>query len=295
MRRCIWIGTRESRLAVIQTRLVADYIETALPEAEVRLVTMKTTGDRILDRPLEAVGGKGLFVKELDLALLEGRTELSVHSLKDLPMEVPQELPILGYSRREDPRDALVLPLGASGWDQSKPLGCSSKRRVLQLRRLYPQVQAALVRGNVQTRLRKLDEGQYGAILLAAAGLKRLGLEDRISRYFSPEEMVPAAGQGILAVQGRAGVDYGYLQGFFDPAATACALAERAFVRAWNGGCSSPIGAYGEVRGDTLVLTGMFCQEDGSGYWRGSIQGAPRDAERLGQELARKWRDDCGG
>ena len=225
MRRCIRIGSRESRLAVVQTRLVADYIQEALPEAEVCLVTMKTTGDRILDRPLEAVGGKGLFVKELDRALLEGRTELSVHSLKDLPMDLPAELPILGYSRREDPRDVLVLPAGSDQWDRSKPLGCSSKRRILQLQRLYPEVRASLIRGNVQTRLRKLDEGRYGAIVLAAAGLKRLGLEDRISRYFSPEEMLPAAGQGILAVQGRAGVDYGYLHGFFDPAAGTCAQA----------------------------------------------------------------------
>ena len=156
MRRCIRIGSRESRLAVVQTRLVADYIQEALPEAEVRLVTMKTTGDRILDRPLEAVGGKGLFVKELDRALLEGRTELSVHSLKDLPMDLPAELPILGYSRREDPRDVLVLPAGSDQWDRSKPLGCSSKRRILQLQRLYPEVRASLIRGNVQTRLRKL-------------------------------------------------------------------------------------------------------------------------------------------
>ena len=185
MRRCIRIGSRESRLAVVQTRLVADYIQEALPEAEVRLVTMKTTGDRILDRPLEAVGGKGLFVKELDRALLEGRTELSVHSLKDLPMDLPAELPILGYSRREDPRDVLVLPAGSDQWDRSKPLGCSSKRRILQLQRLYPEVRASLIRGNVQTRLRKLDEGRYGAIvrlpelslLSQAQGLTLMGIE----------------------------------------------------------------------------------------------------------------------
>ena len=295
MRRCIRIGSRESRLAVVQTRLVADYIQEALPEAEVRLVTMKTTGDRILDRPLEAVGGKGLFVKELDRALLEGRTELSVHSLKDLPMDLPAELPILGYSRREDPRDVLVLPAGSDQWDRSKPLGCSSKRRILQLQRLYPEVRASLIRGNVQTRLRKLDEGRYGAIVLAAAGLKRLGLEDRISRYFSPEEMLPAAGQGILAVQGRAGMDYGYLHGFFDPAAGACARAERAFVRALDGGCSAPMGAYGELRGDTLVLTGMFCREDGGDFWRASVQGPAREAEELGKTLAQTWRDAHGG
>ena len=185
MSRIICIGSRESRLAVIQTRQVADYIRRTMPEADVRLLTMKTTGDRILDRSLEAVGGKGLFVKELDRALLEGRTELSVHSLKDLPMETPQALPILGYSRREDPRDALILPAGTTQWDQSRPLGCSSRRRILQLKRLYPQVQTALVRGNVLTRLQKLDRGEYGALILAAAGLKRLGLEDRISRYWN--------------------------------------------------------------------------------------------------------------
>ena len=149
-------------------------------------------------------------------------------------------------------------------------------------------------RGNVQTRLRKLDEGQYGALVLAAAGLKRLGLEDRISRYFSTEEMVPAAGQGILAIQGRAGVDYGYLHGFFDPDAETCAKAERAFVRELNGGCSAPIGAYGLLQGDTLLLTGMFCREDGSGFWRASIQGPAGEAEQLGKTLADRWRDDCG-
>ena len=295
MSRIICIGSRESRLAVIQTRQVADYIRRTMPEADVRLLTMKTTGDRILDRSLEAVGGKGLFVKELDRALLEGRTELSVHSLKDLPMETPQALPILGYSRREDPRDALILPAGTTQWDQSRPLGCSSRRRILQLKRLYPQVQTALVRGNVLTRLQKLDRGEYGALILAAAGLKRLGLEDRISRYFTPEEMLPAAGQGILAVQGRAGLDYGYLDGFFDPAASACAQAERAFVRALDGGYTAPIAAYGQVRGHILTLTGMYCRDDGSDDWRGSVQGEPREAEQLGLTLAAMWRDAYGG
>lgn len=179
MRRCIEIGSRESRLAVIQTRLVADYIENTLPEAEVRLLTMKTTGDRILDRPLEAVGGKGLFVKELDRALLEGRTELSVHSLKDLPMELPPELPILGFSRREDPRDVLVLPAGKPIGTGPSPWAAPASGGFYScsgcIRRWRPPWSGATSRPACGS----WTEGQYGALVLAAAGLKRLGLEDR--------------------------------------------------------------------------------------------------------------------
>ena len=171
------------------------------------LVTMKTTGDQILNRTLEQIGGKGLFVKELDQALRDGRVDFTVHSLKDLPLDVPEDLPLAAFSQRADPRDVLVLPAGAAALDPAKPIGCSSRRRQLQLRALYPGMEFAPVRGNVLTRLRKLDEGAYSALVLAAAGLQRLGLLDRISRYFSVEEMLPAAGQGILAVQTRRGVD----------------------------------------------------------------------------------------
>lgn len=282
----IRIGSRESRLAVIQSDLVREHIAQALPQADVQLVTMKTTGDRILDRPLDQVGGKGLFVKELDKALLAGETDLSVHSLKDVPLLLPKELPLLGFSRREDPRDVLVLPEGAAQWDQSKPVGCSGKRRTVQLQRLYPDLHIACIRGNVQTRLRKLDEGQYGAIVLAAAGLKRLGLEHRICRYFTPDEIIPAAGQGILAVQGRAGCDYSYLHDFFDPEATQCALAERTFVTALDGGCSSPIAAFATIAGDVLRLRGLYCREDGSGFTTGEICGEKTQAARLGKALA---------
>ena len=284
----IRIGSRDSRLAVVQTEMVYDFIRKSVPDAEVSIVTMKTTGDIILDRPLEQVGGKGLFVKELDRALMDHRTELSVHSLKDMPMEVPDELPLIGFSRREDPRDVLILPEGATEWDRSKPLGCSGKRRIVQVKQLFPDVETRIIRGNVQTRLRKLDEGQYGAIILAAAGLKRLGLEHRISRYFSTEEMMPAAGQGILAVQGRAELDYSYLNGFFDRDATVCATAERAFVRALNGGCSSPIAAFAQVLDGTLVLRGLYCEEDSFDYVTGRLEGCPADAERLGIALAEK-------
>ncbi len=212
MKNKICIGSRESRLAVIQSEMVMDFIRENCPETELELLTMKTTGDLILDRTLDKVGGKGLFVKELDRALMDRRSDLSVHSLKDMPMEVPKELPIVAFSRREDPRDVLVLPEGCGEWSPGKPIRCSSLRRMIQLKELLPEAEFKPVRGNVITRLAKLDAGEYSALILAAAGLKRLGLEERISRYFEPEEMIPSAGQGILAVQGRAGGDYDYLE-----------------------------------------------------------------------------------
>ena len=180
----IRVGSRESALAVIQSRMVMDAIRQAVPDAELELVTMKTTGDRILDRPLDQIGGKGLFVKELDHVLRDGRVDFTVHSLKDMPMDVPEDLPLAAFSRREDPRDVLVLAEGASQLDPSRPIGCSSRRRQLQLKALFPRMEVMPVRGNVQTRLNKLQDGEYSALVLAAAGLKRLGLEGRISRYF---------------------------------------------------------------------------------------------------------------
>lgn len=282
----IRIGSRESKLAVVQSEMVMAHIAQTCPEAQLELVTMKTTGDIILDRSLDKVGGKGLFVKELDRALLADQTDLSVHSLKDMPMEVPDALPLLGFSRREDPRDALIFPCGADSWDMTKPLGCSSKRRIVQLQKMYPNVEVKLIRGNVQTRLRKLDDGEYGAIILAAAGLKRLGLEGRISRYFEPTEMLPAAGQGILAVQGKAGQDYAYLDTYFDAETTVCALAERAFVKTLDGGCSSPIAAFATVSGDQVTLTGLYCTEDATDYIQQSLTGACIDAAQIGRTLA---------
>jgi len=179
-RESLIIGSRESLLAVRQARIVLDYLRESCPDLGCDLHTMKTTGDRILDKRLDQIGGKGLFVRELDQALRAGRTDLSVHSLKDVPAEVPEDLPLIGFSEREDPRDVLVLPAGAAEIDFTKPIGTSSRRRILQARDLFPQARFESVRGNVQTRLRKLDEGQYGAIILAAAGLRRLGLEEHI-------------------------------------------------------------------------------------------------------------------
>ncbi|NCC45194.1 MAG: hydroxymethylbilane synthase, partial [Clostridia bacterium] len=254
----ICIGSRESKLAVIQSEMVMDYLKKECPDKEISLLTMKTTGDKILDRTLDKIGGKGLFVKELDKALLDKRSDLSVHSLKDMPMETPEELPIVSFSKREDPRDVLVLPKGKETRDTSKPIGCSSLRRILQLKELYPDAEYKSVRGNVITRLKKLDEGEYGALVLAAAGLKRLGLEDRITSYFEPEQMIPAAGQGILAIQGRAGEDYSFLNHFSDKEGTTAAICERAFVRYLDGGCSSPVAAHAIVEGEKIHLMGLY-------------------------------------
>ncbi len=243
----IVVGSRESILAVAQSRLVMEYLEKTHPEMSVRLVTMKTLGDKILDRTLDKIGGKGLFVKELDKALREKEADITVHSLKDMPQEIPEDLPLVAFSVREDPRDVLVLPEGRTELDKSLPIGSSSSRRVLQLARLFPDMEVKPVRGNVQTRLRKLDEGQYSALVLAGAGLRRLGLEHRIFRYFEPEEMIPACGQGIIAVQGRKELREELeklLSGFESREAHLAALMERSFVHALGGDCSSPIAAF---------------------------------------------------
>lgn len=281
------IGSRESRLAVIQSQMVMELIAAAEPAAELELVTMKTTGDKILDKTLDKIGGKGLFVRELDQALRDGRADFTVHSLKDMPMQVPEDLPLAAFSSREDPRDVLVLPEGVSELDPSKPIGCSSRRRQLQLKKLFPDMDIQPVRGNVQTRLSKLDAGQFSALVLAAAGLKRLGLEGRISRYFSTEEILPAAGQGILVVQTRKGMDTRCLRLVQDEETAFCAKAERAFVRALDGGCSSPVAAHAVVEGEKLTLTGFYVSPDEIIQRKGSISGGLTEAETLGSTLAR--------
>ena len=280
------IGSRESRLAVIQSQMVMELIAKAEPAAELELVTMKTTGDKILDKTLDKIGGKGLFVRELDQALRDGRADFTVHSLKDMPMEVPDDLPLAAFSSREDPRDVLVLPEGVKSLDRSKPIGCSSRRRQLQLKELFPDRDIEPVRGNVQTRLAKLEAGQFSALVLAAAGLKRLGLENRISRYFSIDEILPAAGQGILVVQTRKGMDTDCLRLAHDEASACCARAERAFVRALNGGCSSPVAAHAVVEGDVLKLTGFYVSPDEKIQRKGTICGCMAEAEALGITLA---------
>lgn len=284
----IKIGSRESRLAVVQAEAVMACIG-----APCTLVTMKTTGDKILDRTLDQVGGKGLFVKELDRALADRTVDLTVHSLKDVPMEQPDGLPLVAYSAREDARDVLVLPQGVSVFDPSKPIGCASARRRVQLAALYPGATVQPVRGNVQTRLRKLDAGEYGALVLAAAGLKRLGLTERISRYFSVDEMIPAAGQAILAVQGRAGEYTKQVAALDCQASRVCACAERAFVRALGGSCFAPIAAYAALDGDVLTLRAMYASEDESRVVRGIESGPCTQAETIGRTLAVRLRQEA--
>jgi len=280
------IGSRESLLAKVQSNMVVSFLRETHPALEVELLTMKTTGDKILDRRLDQVGGKGLFVKELDAALMEGRSDYSVHSCKDLPMEVPAELPLVCYSKREDPRDVLVFPQGASEPDFSKPIGTSSPRREIQLRTLFPEARFESIRGNVQTRLRKLDEGQFGAIVLAAAGLRRLGLGERIGAMLDAHEMIPAAGQGILAIQGRADADPTLFEGFADEDARVAAEAERAFVTRLDGGCSSPIAAHAIVQGDNVELLGLYFDEKTGEARRDVVHGARAEAVGLAKQLA---------
>ena len=287
----IVVGSRESQLAVVQSMTVVDFLKSRHPEIDVSLLTMKTTGDKILDKTLDKVGGKGLFVKELDIALRECRADITVHSLKDMPMEVAGDLPILCCSRREDPRDALVLREGVPVDQAHLVIGSSSLRRAIQLKALLPDCEIRPVRGNLQTRLRKLDEGQFDALVLAAAGLRRMGLEHRISRYFSADEIIPAAGQGIMAVQGRADFDRMLLDGYADADAWCAATAERAFVRELNGGCTSPVCAHAVLSGDHIHLTGLYWEESDGSWRKGAVEGTREDAEQLGITLARTLRD----
>lgn len=293
MRRTIKVGSRESVLAVAQAEIIINLIKAGHPEFDFELVKMKTSGD-INMKPFADVtdtyGIKGLFTKELEEALTDGRLDFAVHSLKDMPLVRNIELPIVALSARADPYDALVLPL--DGWlDSGKPIGCSSARRRLQLKELYPDCDIAPVRGNVLTRLDKLDRGEYSALVLAAAGLRRLGLERRISRLLSAEEMLPSAGQGILACQGRAGEDYGYLDAVRDKSSEICAAAERAFSAALGGGCTSPVASYAELKQGRLFLRGFYADEDEGLFLRCSVEGEPTDAERLGMELALSLKD----
>lgn len=288
----IRIGSRESALAVKQAEIIKEMIEKEAPGIRAEIIKMKTTGDKILDKSLEKIGGKGLFVKELDRALAEGRIDLAVHSLKDMPMEEREDLPILAYSRREDPRDVLLLRKGLEDLPEAPVIGTSSRRRSLQMEALYPKCTFRGIRGNVQTRMYKLETEGYDGTLLAAAGLKRLGMEKEIRRYFSVEEMIPAAGQGILAVQGRQEETYDWIARLDCPESRAAAQAERQFIRTVDGGCTSPCAAHARVEGNELKLSGLYYDEKTGRYVKGSLcagtDHAAHAGEKLAQELMRR-------
>lgn len=281
-------------MAVTQAEIVKRMIEEAYPAAEVSIVTMKTTGDKILDRSLDQIGGKGLFVKELDHALRERKIDLSVHSLKDLPMELPEDLPLLAFTKREDSRDVLLYRQGQTEIPENGLIGTSSKRRMIQLKKLYPKCQFQWIRGNVQTRMKKLEKEGFDATVLAAAGLARLGMSGAAGRFFSAEEVIPAAGQGILAVQGRAG-EYGELKAVLnDEAAEIMARAERAFVKALDGGCSSPVAAHAQMTADEVVLRGLYYRESDGMYFVEECCDKKQFAQEAGERLAKKMKEKYG-
>jgi hydroxymethylbilane synthase len=286
------IATRESRLALWQAEHVAALIQRLYPEMAVSLLGMTTRGDQILDRPLAKVGGKGLFVKELEVALLERRADLAVHSLKDIPMVLEAPFALAAVLARETPVDAFVsnrygcleeLPPGAV-------VGTSSLRRQAQLIAQYPYLAVEPLRGNLDTRLRKLDEGQYDAIVLAAAGLRRLGLVERIRCEIPLSVMVPAAGQGALGIETLAERTdlIAHLAPLADPATTACVTAERAFARRLGGSCEVPIAAHAtyDATIQTITLRGLIAEPDGQSIYRGERTGSVTAAEAIGEALA---------
>jgi hydroxymethylbilane synthase len=288
----IVIATRESALALWQAEHIRARLAAAHPGLQVELLGMTTEGDRKLGTSLAKIGGKGLFVKELEDALLHGRADIAVHSMKDVPVNLPPGFAIAAIGEREDPRDAFVsnryrdlgeLPPGAV-------VGTSSQRRESQIRARLPQLRIESLRGNVQTRLRKLDEGQYDAVILAAAGLKRLGLEARIAGLLSPEESIPAVGQGAIGIECRADrTDLLALLQTLNHADTAwCVRAERAVSRSLGGNCTVPLGAFATIAAGRASMRGFVASPDGSRMARaaGDVAHAPDGAEPLGQEIA---------
>ncbi len=290
--RALRIGTRGSRLALRQTELVAQALRERHPALEIEVREVRTEGDRRARTPLARIGGQGVFVKELEAALLRGDVDIAVHSLKDVPVELTVGLMLAAFPQRADPRDALVcrdgevlarLPAGAR-------IGTGSQRRAVQLRALRADIEPVDIRGNVDTRVRKVDEGDVDAVVLAAAGLERLGLLDRAAELLSPELMLPAVGQGALALQARSD-DEGAIEVLrtIDDAGTRLAVeAERAFLGRLGGGCRLPIGALAEVEGETVRVRGFISDEAGTRVLRGEESGPAAEPGSVGVRLAER-------
>jgi hydroxymethylbilane synthase len=286
------IASRESALALWQARHIQARLLELYPDTKVEILGMTTTGDQILDSPLARIGGKGLFVKELEQALADGRADLAVHSMKDVPMHLPEGFALVATGEREDPRDAFV----SSRYERLEDLppgsvvGTSSLRRQSQIQARLPHLKIESLRGNLQTRLRKLDEGQYAAIILAAAGLKRLGLESRITQLIGPEQSIPAVGQGALGIEIRDDRNdmRALLAPLNHPETAACVEAERAMSRALAGSCTVPLGAFARISGNQLHIIGFVASVDGGEMVREEVQGAPSHADALGKALAHK-------
>ncbi len=289
------IASRESPLAMWQAEHIRDRLTGLYPDLQVSILGMTTQGDQILDKTLNKIGGKGLFVKELEQALADGRADLAVHSIKDVPMELPDGFALAAICEREDPRDAFVSNTYASLAElpPGSVVGTSSLRRECQLRARFPQLDVRPLRGNVQTRLRKLDEGEYDAILLAAAGLKRLKLDDRIRAELSPADSLPAVGQGALGIEIRAGRPdlMALLAPLNHPVTYACVSAERAMSRALGGSCQVPLGGYATQDGDLLTLRGFVATTDGRTMLTAEVSAPAEYADALGRAVARKLLD----
>ena len=284
------LGTRKSPLALWQAEHVRERLQALHPGLAVELIKITTEGDQILDRSLARVGGKGLFIKELEQALQERRIDLAVHSLKDVTVTLPAGLHLAAILEREDPCDAFVSGRYARLADlpPGSRVGTASLRRQCQLRAAYPQLDIRTLRGNVNTRLAKLDSGEFDAVILACAGLKRLGFESRIRARLEPAESLPAVGQGAVCIECREqdARTTALLAPLNHAATRICVNAERAMNAALEGGCQVPIGGYAVLDGEALHLRGLVGDPDGSQVIRGEIRGAPADAERLGTALA---------
>ena len=304
----IIIGTRGSKLALWQAEWVKKELRKLHPKLKVGLIKIKTTGDKILDVPLAKIGGKGLFVKEIEEALLRGDADLAVHSMKDVPTDLPKGLHLAAICKREDPRDALIVrsqncpgsaPEGvksglspkAKGFKDlphSATIGTSSLRRSCQLRNIRPDFRIEQLRGNLDTRIRKLDEGRLDAIVVASAGIKRLGLAERITEILGPEISLPAIGQGAIGIECR--VDDEFINGvvaLLDHKETAiCVKAERVFLRRLGGGCQVPVAAYARIISNLLIMDGLVGNATGDRIIRGYIEGEPEEYESLGIKLA---------
>ncbi len=286
----IIIASRESRLAMWQAVHVQGRLAALNPDSQVDILGMTTRGDQILDRPLAEIGGKGLFIKELEVAMQEGRAHLAVHSMKDVPMVMPDGFVLAAISARENPCDAFISNR-YSGLDELPPgavVGTSSLRREAVLRARYPQLVIKALRGNLDTRLKKLDAGEYDAIILAAAGLIRLGLKDRIKAMLTPEQSLPAPGQGALGIEVLAGdATMAAVVAPLNDAMTAhCVKAERALSRALGGSCQVPLGGYAVIDNGQLWLRGFVASVDGQRMVAAEIRGNPADDEALGLQLA---------
>ncbi len=298
MREKIKVGTRGSKLALAQTNWVIGKIRERYPTLEIETVIIKTKGDKITDVPLAKVGGKGLFVKEIEEALLRQEIDLAVHSMKDVPTELPEGLEIAIVPERESPYDVLISGNGKSLFDlePGRKVGTSSLRRSAQIKAKRPDLKVENLRGNLDTRLRKLKEGLYDAIVVAEAGLLRLGLGNIPRQRLTPEVMLPAIGQGALAIEVRSEDEElkEALSFLHHPQTAVCVRAERAFLAALGGGCQVPLAAHATLEGETLRLEALIADPSGEAMFRGSLEGAVREAERLGQHLAEELLEKGG-